>query len=90
MLEDMEDEGATVNMSDPEAKVMKHKDGRSLPSYNHQSAVDGKLGVVVAVSTTDESDKPADLFLWLTEPRTTPGKGTRMYWQIPAFATMRR
>ncbi len=50
MLEDMEDKEATVNMSDPEAKVMKHKDGRSLPSYNHQSAVDGKLGVVVAVS----------------------------------------
>jgi hypothetical protein len=55
MLEDMEDEEATVNMTDPQAKVMKHKDGRSLPSYNRQSAVDGKMGVVVAVSTTDES-----------------------------------
>ncbi len=58
VLEGMEDEEATVNMTDAEAKVMKHKDGRSLPSYNHQSAVDGKLGVVVAVATTDEPDKP--------------------------------
>jgi hypothetical protein len=25
-------------MTDADAKVMKHKDGRSLPSYNNQSA----------------------------------------------------
>jgi hypothetical protein len=35
MLDDMEDEEATLNMTDAEAKVMKHKDGRSLPSYNN-------------------------------------------------------
>ena len=85
ILEDIEDKEATVNMTDTEAKVMKHKDGRSLPSYNHQSAVDGKMGVVVAVSTTDESDKRQIYFHWLIEPRTTPSRGTRMCSQIPGF-----
>jgi hypothetical protein len=40
----MEDEEATMNMTDSQAKVMKHKDGRSLPSYSRQSAVDSKDG----------------------------------------------
>jgi len=48
-------------MTDPEAKVMKHKDGRSLPSYNHQSAVDGRCGVTCAVKTEDRCDGELDL-----------------------------
>ena len=85
MLEDMEDEGATVNMTDPEAQVMKHKDGRSLPSYNHQSAVDGKLGVVVAVSTTDESDKPADLFALVDRAKDNAEQGHENVLADPGF-----
>jgi hypothetical protein len=85
MLEDMEDEEATVNMSDPEAKVMKHKDGRSLPSYNHQSAVDGKMGVVVAVSTTNESDKPADLFSLVDRAKDNAGQGHENVLADPGF-----
>jgi len=85
MLEDMEDEEATVNMTDPEAKVMKHKDGRSLPSYNHQSAVDGKMGVVVAVSTTDESDKPADLFSLVDRAKENAGQGHENVLADPGF-----
>ena len=42
MLDRIGEEQANINMTDPEAKVMRHKDGRSLPSYNHQSAVDGE------------------------------------------------
>lgn len=85
MLEDMEDEEATVNMTDPEAKVMKHKDGRSLPSYNHQSAVDGKMGVVVAVCTTDESDKPADLFSLVDRAKENAGQGHENVLADPGF-----
>jgi len=48
-------------MSDPDAPVMRHKDGTSKPSYNHQSAVDGTYGVTTAVRTTQASDKAEDL-----------------------------
>jgi len=85
MLEDMEDEEATVNRTDPQAKVMKHKDGRSLPSYNHQSAVDGKMGVIVAVSTTDESDKPEDLFSLVDRAKENAGQGHKNVLADPGF-----
>ena len=62
LLEDIADEKANINMSDAEAKVMKHKDGRSLPSYNHQSAIDAKYGVTCAVKTEDRGDYEDDLF----------------------------
>ena len=61
LLEDIHDEDANLNMSDPDAKVMRHKDGRSLPSYNHQSAIDGKYGISCAVKTEDRCDAAEDL-----------------------------
>jgi transposase len=85
VLEGLEDEEATVNMTDTQAKVMKHKDGRSLPSYNHQSAVDGKMGVVVAVSTTDESDKPEDLFSLVDRAKENAGQGHQNVLADPGF-----
>jgi transposase len=42
---------ATVNTTDKDAPMMSHKDRTKKPSYNHQSAVDGKMGVTVAVSS---------------------------------------
>ncbi len=84
-LEAMEDEEATVNMTDPDAEVMKHKDGRSLPSYNHQSAVDGKLGVVCAVATREESDKPEDLFSLVDQAKENAGRGHEKVLADPAF-----
>ncbi len=60
--EGLAEEEETLNITDPEAPVMKHKDGRSLPGYNHQSATDGKYGVVCAVATRDEVDSSAHLF----------------------------
>ncbi len=60
-LEGMKDEKATINMTDKDAPVMNHKDGRSLPSYNHQSAVDGLHGVTCAVKSEVEPDKAEDL-----------------------------
>jgi transposase len=62
MLEEIEDEKANINMTDPEAPVMRHKDGTSVPSYNHQSAVDGKFGITCAVKTEDRSDTEEDMF----------------------------
>lgn len=50
-----------VNMTDPDAPVMSHKDGRSVPSYNHQSAVDSKFGVTCAVRTKVDLDQQSDV-----------------------------
>jgi hypothetical protein len=52
----LEDDKANINRTDEEAHTMKHKDGQSLPSYNHQSGVDSKLGVTVALNTKDSLD----------------------------------
>lgn len=84
-LEALEDEEATVNMTDADAKVMKHKDGRSLPSYNHQSAVDGKLGVVCAVTTSDKPDKPEDLFSMVDQAKENTGQGHKNVLADPGF-----
>jgi transposase len=86
MLDGLEDEEATLNMTDPEAAVMKHKDGRSLPSYNHQSAVDGKLGVVCAVGTRDESDKPEDLLELVDQAKANTGEAHENILADPAFS----
>lgn len=60
-LEELNDEEKRINMVDPGAPVMTHKDGQKLPSYSHQSARDGKLGVVTAVQSTQNNDLPEDL-----------------------------
>lgn len=85
VLEGLADEEATINMTDPEAPVMKHKDGRKLPSYNHQSATDGKYGVVCAVATRDEVDKSADLFELVDQARENTGEGHQRVMADPAF-----
>lgn len=48
-------------MTDEDANNMAHKDGCIKPSYNHQSARDGKYGIVTAVQTTNTIDKAQDL-----------------------------
>lgn len=45
------EESDNVNFTDKDAKLMSHKDGKKTPSYNHQSAADGKHGITVAVQT---------------------------------------
>ena len=62
MLDKIEDEDEKINMTDKDSKVMQHKDKRKLPSYNHQSAVDGKYGVTTSVDTKNKGDEPEDLF----------------------------
>ena len=56
-----QDEEKRINMTDQDAPVMRHKDGTSKPSYNHQSAVDDRYGVTTAVRTTQESDRGEDV-----------------------------
>lgn len=65
-LEEMDAE-ADVNLTDSEAKLMSHKDRRLVPSYNHQSAVDGAYGITCAVSTKQGEDGPEDLFQLVDE-----------------------
>ena len=73
-LESMEDEKASINMVDADAKIMSHKDRRILPSYNHQSAVDGNFGITCAVATTQSGDVPADLFSLVDAAEANAGK----------------
>jgi transposase len=74
VLESLEDEKASVNMVDADAKIMSHKDRRILPSYNQQSAVDGSYGITCAVSTTQANDTSGDLFVLVDEAEKNAGK----------------
>ena len=65
---------ANINLTDEEAPVMKHKNGRSLPSYNHQSTVDKELGVTIAVATTVTLDSGADLLPLVDAAEKNAGK----------------
>jgi len=76
-LEELDDEDARLNMTDRDAKVMRHKDGTSTPSYTHQSAVDDAYGVVTAVQTTCGNDGPEDLLPLVDESNKNSGKPHR-------------
>lgn len=54
IIKDLE-ETESINLTDGDAKIMSHKDGKKLPSYNHQSAADKKCGITVAVRTTTDA-----------------------------------
>lgn len=73
VLESFEDEKESLNMVDPDARIMTHKDRRMLPSYNQQSAVDGSFGVTCAVATTQAGDKPGDLFAMVDAAKGNAG-----------------
>ena len=45
-----------VNITDNDAKIMKHKDGSKKPSYNCQAAVDENEQVIVASNVVDEEN----------------------------------
>ena len=60
-----------INVTDNDAKIMKHKDGSKKPSYNGQIAVDDKEQVIVAADlVTDENDvnqvDPMIQLMWAT------------------------
>jgi len=61
VLEELNDEEKRINMVDPDAPIMAHKDGQKLPSYSHQTSRDGKCGVSTAVQSTQNNDLPEDL-----------------------------
>jgi transposase len=73
-LASLEDEKASINMVDADAKIMRHKDRRILPSYNQQSAVDGSYGITCAVVTTQTGDVPGDLFAMVDAAEKNAGK----------------
>ena len=45
-----------MNITDPDARIMKHKDGSLKPSYNCQVAVDEKEQIIVAADLVDEEN----------------------------------
>lgn len=85
VLESLEDEKANVNLTDPDAPVMSHKDGRKLPSYNHQSATDGAYGVVCAVASRVTGDRPADMFELVDQAKANTGAAHQAVMADPAF-----
>ena len=60
VLEELNDEEKRINMVDPDAPIMAHKDGQKLPSYSHQTGRDGKCDVATAVQSTQNNDLPED------------------------------
>jgi transposase len=73
-LELILDENTNLNQTDKDAKILKHKDRTSSPSYNHQSAVDDSYGVTAAVQTRQKSDCSDDLFSILEKAEENTGK----------------
>jgi transposase len=66
-----EEELEKINVTDNDAKIMKHKDGSLKPSYNGQIAVDDKEQVIVAADlVTDTNDvnqvDPMIQLIWAT------------------------
>ncbi len=60
-----------INVTDNDAKIMKHKDGSKKPSYNGQIAVDDKEQVIVAADLVDDGNDvnqvdPMIQLIWAT------------------------
>lgn len=60
-----------INVTDNDAKIMKHKDGSKKPSYNGQIAVDDKEQVIVAADLVDDENDvnqvdPMIQLIWAT------------------------
>ena len=68
----LEEEKLTkINVTDNDAKIMKHKGGNKKPSYNGQVAVDDKEQVIVAADLVDDENdvhqlNPMILNIWAT------------------------
>jgi len=68
----LEEENLTkINVTDNDAKIMKHKGGNKKPSYNGQVAVDDKEQVIVAADLVDDENdvhrlNPMILHIWAT------------------------
>lgn len=73
ILDKLKDEKANINSTDTDAATMRHKDGRSVPSYNHQCAVDEAYGVTVAIKTTSKNDGSKDLFDLVDDAKKNAG-----------------
>ena len=58
-----------INLTDSESPILQHKDGRTLPSYQHQTAGDSKYGISCAIQTTRRPDHPSDLLPLVDEAK---------------------
>ena len=62
-----------VNITDPDAKIMKHKDGSLKPSYNCQVAVDEKEQIIVSADLVDEENDLHQIEPMITNVKETLG-----------------
>lgn len=70
----LKNEKESINRTDVDAGIMKHKDRRIVPGYNHQSAIDDKYGVTVSVETTQSNDSGEDLFSIVDKAKKATGQ----------------
>ncbi len=85
------DETDNINLTDKDAKIMSHKDGRKPPSYNHQSAADGKYGVTVAVHTgSDVFDHGSHLLPLVDKAKENTGSSFKHVMADCAFCDFER
>jgi transposase len=64
--------------TDPEATLVRHQGGKSLPSYKNHRALDDKAGVItVSKTTTGMRDEAAELLCVLDAHEKTTGKKAR-------------
>jgi transposase len=90
IIADME-ETDNINLTDKDAKLMSHKDGKKTPSYNHQSAADGKYGVTVAVSTRkDAFDHGSHLLPMVDKAKENTGRRFKHVMADCAFCDFER
>jgi transposase len=86
-LKQNEDDNPEQNTTDPEAPNLKFKDHTIKPAYNHQSAVDSKHGITVAVQTQVRPDNSEDLLPLVDQATTNAGSMFQNVSADSAFGT---
>lgn len=76
-----------INKTDNDAAMMTHKDGSKKPSYNHQSVVDKKFGITIAVETKDNVDCASDLLSLVDKANDTTGQPSKNVSADSAFSS---
>jgi transposase len=64
---------AIVSLTDPEARVMPDKQGKSKPGYNAQIAVDAQAGVILAQAVNDRPEDVGQLVPMLEQVKEQTG-----------------
>jgi hypothetical protein len=71
---EQEREGARVSVSEPEARIMKHRDNAFAPSYNVQVSTEARSGVIVGVDLRQQADDSGALDAAMEEVKKNLGR----------------